>query len=149
MADYAKQFAFVKKCDDAERLRLVMTRARKENATELANAAFRKLISLGSAHVPGSLENDFWTTIVAFEEILTEERGRTTRLARTRQKVAKVGIVQTLSDWALGPKTEGYKMLSERNLLDLSGEAIVLRHREYFDEIVIDAARKRLGPDPS
>ena len=53
-------------------------------------------------------------TIHAFEHILSEERGKTTRLARTRQKVARVGVVQTLQDWATSAKsTDGFTMLLE------------------------------------
>jgi hypothetical protein len=94
---------------------------------------------------PGTVEHDFWQTIHAFEHVLSEERGRTTRLARTRQKVARVGEVRTLQDWAMSDKsTDGFTMLLERNMPELTGEAIVLRHARQFGAEVVAAARNRL-----
>ena len=67
--------------------------------------------------------------VQAFEYTLSEERGKNTRLSRTRQKVAKAGVVQTLSDWAAGSQeTKGFRMLLERGMPEFTGEAITLRH---------------------
>jgi hypothetical protein len=119
-------------------------RARGESA--LADAAFRKLISLVPSEHPGTVEHDFWQTVHAFEYLLTEEREKTTRLSRTRQKVARVGVVQTLKDWALsGKETDGFRMLLDRGMPELTGEAIVLRHPGNFDPEVLAAARQRLS----
>jgi hypothetical protein len=94
---------------------------------------------------PGTVEHDFWQTIHAFKHVLSEERGKTTRLARTRQKVARVGEVQTLQDWATSAKsTDSFEMLLERNMPELTGEAIVLRHARRFAAEVVAAARQRL-----
>lgn len=94
---------------------------------------------------PGTVEHDFWQTIHAFEYALTEERGKTIRLARTRQKIGRVGIVQTLEDWALSKKTtDGFDMLLERGMPELTGEAIILRHPDAFDLDTQAAARERL-----
>ncbi len=77
--------------------------------------------------------------------MLTEERGRTTLLARTRQKLKRVGVMQTLADWALnGTETNGFKMLIARGMPELTGEAIVLRHQEQFAPDVVAAAGRRL-----
>ncbi|WP_292963566.1 hypothetical protein [Nitrobacter sp.] len=76
---------------------------------------------------------------------MSDEREKTTRLARTRQKVARVGEIQTLKDWALSEKsTDGFAMLLERNMPELTGEAIVLRHPQHFAPEVVAAARNRL-----
>jgi hypothetical protein len=91
------------------------------------------------------VEHDFWQTIHAFEHVLSEERGKTTRLSRTRQKVARAGVVQTLHDWAMSAKsTDGFDMLLERNIPELTGEAIVLRHALQFGAEVVAAAKRRL-----
>ena len=91
------------------------------------------------------MEYDFWRTVHSFEHVLTEENSRTTRLSRTRQKVQRVGVVQTLVDWALDTKrTDGFRMLLERDMPELTGEAIVLRHPSRFEVAVISAARARL-----
>lgn len=145
MSDHTKILAMIATCDDAAKLRQWIQNARKRQQTELEAAAFRRLISVLPKEKPGSVEHDFWRTIHAFEHVLTEERGKTTRLARTRQKVARVGEIETLTDWALsGKPTEGFAMLIDRDMPELAGEAIILRHAERFDQRVVAAARKRL-----
>ena len=136
---------FVSSCDDPEKLRRIIENARKREADALADAALRKLVSVLPSERPGTVEFDFWRTIHSFEHVLTEERGRTTKLSRTRQKVQRVGVVQTLIDWALDTKqTDGFLMLLERNMPELAGEAIILRHPDKFEQFVVSAARARL-----
>lgn len=145
MAGHSKILAFIAHCDDAEKLKLLIKNSRDRGASAVADAAFRKLIAIVPSQHPGTVEHDFWQTIHAFEHLLTEERGKTTRLSRTRQKVARVGVVQTLLEWALGEKrTEGFKMLLDRGLPELTGEAVVLRHPGRFEPQVVAAARRRL-----
>src|SRR5690606_5982099 len=151
MTDYTRQLAFIEKTDNPEELRALIARAKHHEARPVEEAAFRKLIGLGIEHEAGTVEHDFWRTVNAFEADLKEERGRTVRLARTRQKVARDGVIKTLSDWALGPPTEGFRMLLERGMPELLGEAIILRHASAFEPSVVEAARARLietGVDP-
>ena len=145
MSDPAKILDLIAICDDPEKLRSWITNARKAGDNRIADAAFRRLISVLPKEKPGTVEHDFWQTIHAFEHVLSEERGKTTRLARTRQKVTRVGEVQTLKDWALSSKsTDGFTMLLERNMPELTGEAIVLRHANQFGAEVLAAANMRL-----
>ena len=68
------------------------------------------------------MEHDFWQMVQAFEYALSEERGKNTRLAGTRKKVAKVGVMQTLRDWAAGSQeAAGFKMLLERGMPEFTG----------------------------
>jgi hypothetical protein len=101
LKDHTKVLALIESCENPEKLRMWITNARKKGEASVADAAFRRLIALLPKEKPGTVEHDFWQTIFAFEYALSEERGRTTRLARTRQKVARVGEIQTLRDWAL------------------------------------------------
>ncbi len=141
----SRMFEFVSTCDDPSKLRTIIKNAHKRGVDALADAAFRRLVSILPSEKPGTVEYDFWRTIYSFEYVLSEERGRTTRLSRTRQKVQRVGVVQTLIDWALDTKqTEGFRMLLERCMPELTGEAIVLRHPFQFDAAVVSAARVRL-----
>jgi hypothetical protein len=145
MNDVAKIIARISECSDPEKLRTWIRNARRRNETAVADAAFRRLISIVPSENPGTLEHDFWQTIHAFEFVLSDERGKSTRLSRTRQKVARVGVFQTLKDWALSNKrTDGFEMLLDRGMPELTGEAIVLRHPEKFDKAVQAAARERL-----
>ena len=146
MTDHAKILEFIARCNEPDKLRALIKNARDQGGILVADAAFRKLVSLVPSERPGTIEHDFWQTVHAFEYVLAEERGRTTRLTRTRQKVAKVGVRQTLKDWALsGKDTEGFKMLLERGMAELTGEAIVLRHAPSFEPLVVEAARERLS----
>lgn len=143
--DDAKLLAQIEACDDATKLRSWINNARRSARQDIADAAFLKLVSILPKEEPGTVAYDFWQTIHAFEHVLSDERGKTTRLARTRQKVARVGEVQTLRDWALSAKsTDGFSMLLERRMPELTGEAIILRHSDQFDKEVVAAARKRL-----
>ncbi len=145
MVDNTKILSCISECNDSEKLRTWIKNARTRKETRIADAAFRRLISLVPSERPGSVEHDFWQTVHAFEFTLSEERGKTVRLARTRQKVARIGVIETLKDWALSDKrTEGFEMLLERGMPELTGEAIVLRHPDKFDENVQAAARARL-----
>ena len=84
-------------------------------------------------------------TIYAFEEVLRDERGKTVRLSRTRQKIGRVGVKQTLIDFATSKApTDGFNMLIERGLPELTGEALVLKHSGAFDLGVQNAAKQRL-----
>jgi len=140
-----KILAFVERCEDAGNLESLIRNANKLGNTVVAEAAFRRRISLVPAEQPGTVEHDFWQTIQAFEYSLSEERGKTTRLSRTRQKVAKVGVVQTLRDWDAGAQeTAGFKMLLERGMPEFTGEAITLRHPQHFEPKTLEAARQRL-----
>lgn len=143
MTDRKKILLSISKCEDPKLLRNWIENAKKD--AEIHDTAFRRLISLVPSEKPGTLEHDFWQTVNAFELMLSQERGRTTRLSRTRQKVARVGVKQTLKDWAMSDKkTEGFKMLLERQMPEFTGEAIVLRHAKEFDDAAVSAAQTRL-----
>ena len=140
-----KILAFVERCEDSGSLESLIRNATKLGNTVVAEAAFRKRISLVPDERVGTVEHDFWQTVHAFEYSLSEERGKTTRLSRTRQKVAKVGVVQTLRDWSPGgQETEGFRMLLERGMPELTGEATTLRHPDLFEPAVLEAAQQRL-----
>ncbi len=140
-----KILAFVERCENPEDLESLIRNATKLGNAAVAEAAFRRRISLVPAERPGTVEHDFWQTVQAFEYSLTEERGKTTRLSRTRRKVAEVGVVQTLRDWTAGPQeAAGFKSLLERGMPEFTGEAITLRHPEHFEPRTLEAARQRL-----
>jgi hypothetical protein len=140
-----KILAFVGRCEDVGDLESLIRNATKLGNLVVAEAAFRRRISLVPAERPGTVEHDFWQTVQAFEYSLTQERGKTTRLSRTRRKVAEVGVVQTLRDWTAGPQeAAGFKSLLGRGMPEFTGEAITLRHPEHFEPKTLEAARQRL-----
>lgn len=145
MPDNSKMLAFIETCTEPDKLRSLIKNAQQRDAAEIEDAAFRRLVSILPSEEPGTVAYDLWRTIFAFEHILSQERSRTTLLSRTRQKIARVGEVRTLIDWALKPdETDGFTMLLERGMPELTGEAIVLRHADAFEPAVVEAARARL-----
>ena len=66
-------------------------------------------------------------------------------MSRTRQKLSRVGVRQTLADLALKPQPSlGFMKLLEFNMADMSAEVLILKHRNEFDEAVVAAAKRRL-----
>ncbi|MGE0716455.1 MAG: hypothetical protein AB7P02_13525 [Alphaproteobacteria bacterium] len=123
----------------------MIANARSRGADTLASAAFRRLVFILPSEKPGTVEHDMWQMISSFEHLLKEERGKTTLLARTRQKIDRVGVIQTLTDWAQAKEeTVGFRMLLDRGLPELTGEAIILRHPRLFPRAAVEAARARL-----
>ena len=145
MADYSRVLEAIEKMRDPDQLRNTIRNAKTKGVDEVAEAAFRRLVEVLPEAKPGTVEHDFWRTIAAFEEVLREERGKTVRLTRTRQKIAKVGVKQTLADFATEPhSTEGFRMLMERQMPELTGEATIIRHADDFSPEVVAGARLRL-----
>lgn len=143
--DYSNVLNIIRDCADTAKLERFIDNARREGAADVEDAARRRLVALVPDATPGSVEHDFWQMVHAFELARSEEKGRKVRLTRTRQKVTRVGEVQTLRDWALGKgETTGFQVLLDYGMVDLTGEAIVLRHRAQFEPEVVDAARARL-----
>ena len=145
MADYSRILAAIAASEDPKQLRRFQENARDKGVPEIAEAAFRRLLEILPDEIPGSVEHDFWKTIHAFEELLKDERGKTIRLSRTRQKIGRVGVMQTLRDFTTSKApTDGLRMLIERNMPELTGEALVLKHKDSFDTDVVAAAKARL-----
>ncbi len=112
-------------------------------------AAIKRLVEVSAKanhdEADSPLVLDFWKSITALEFSLSDERGKPTRLARTRQKIARVGVAQTLADLAVSAKpSEGFFLLKERDMLEMSAESVILRHAHAFEKSVLEAAQLRL-----
>ena len=133
-------------CQDATKLRQYMKNAKGRGRQDIYDAAFDQLVSVLPSARRGTVEYDVWVTIHTFEEILTEERRRTTRLMRTRQSIDRKGEVRTVGDLMLkSSPSDGFSMLKERGRLDLSFELLVLKHADAFSSLEVKAARSRLA----
>ena len=143
--DIEKVLKVINETTDPDKLKGLIANAKRLGEKDVEAAAFKRLLEILPSEQPGTVEHDFWKTIHAFEHALTEERGKTTRLQRTRQKVTRVGEIKTLTDWALSSnKTDGFEMLLARGMPELTGEAIVLRHPTVFDDATRDSATEKL-----
>ena len=129
--------------------RTVMQRARDRDLSDVYNAAFKRFCELnGNANDDPSdpLVRDFYETLAAYEQLLTEKNGRTTAASRTRQKIDNKGVHQSLIEWTRGKaETNGFKLLVEKGLPEYTGEYLVLRYANRFPEDVVALARSRLA----
>ncbi len=130
---------------DKDKLRNWMANARRLGREDVYQEAFRQLCRIEGRNIDDPLESEFASVMRALEEALTEESGKTKRLNRTRQKLDRVGVRQTLADLALKSKPSmGFLKLIEFDMADMSAEALILKYRDDFDEEVVAAARRRL-----
>ncbi len=129
--------------------RLVMKRARQQNVPSVYDSVFRRMCQLvGSANDDPSdaLVRDFYETLAAYEQLLTEKNGKPQPAHRTRQKIANKGVYDSLVEWTRGKTvTDGFKLLVEAGLPEYTGEYLVARYAERFPEDVVSLARERLA----
>jgi hypothetical protein len=77
----------IDKLKTPQECRTVMQRAQHRNLPDVYNSAFRRLCALvGNEHDDASdpLVADFYKTLAAYEQLLTEKNNRTTAASRTR-----------------------------------------------------------------
>ena len=126
-------------------LQQIMANAKRLGREDVYWAAFRRLCELEGVGKGEALHVDFHKTLRAYEELLTLKNGRTTKANRTRQKLARHGVVKCLEDWATDTKeTQGFALLVDNGMVELAGEFLVLKHPEHFSSAAISSAKKRL-----
>lgn len=142
----ARALATIARCANPKSLRQIAANARSRGEFDVARAADLRLYAVLPSEEPGSFEHDVWQSIHALEGTLTSERNKTTRLGRTRQKIRRVGEFDTIKALIMGPKpSEGFFMLVDRDMIDLTFEAVALRHPDRFSDDVLTAAKARLA----
>lgn len=133
---------------DVQAARNYLDNVKRLGRDDLYPAALRRLCELSGQPHDGPHDPvvpAFWRAIAAAEEILRNKHGKTVRLARTRQKIERVGVHRTVEDLALGKQeSEGFRILVENGLGDLTAEYIVLSHAARFSPEAVIAARGRL-----
>lgn len=138
----------VSKLKTPEECRIVMERAREKGLDDFYEKVFHRYCDLvGRRHDDPSdpLIGDFYETLAAYEQLLTEKNGFTTIASRTRQKIANKGVYQSLVEWTRGKvETTGFKLLVEKGLPEYTGEYLVVRYADRFPADVVELARDRL-----
>jgi hypothetical protein len=130
---------------DKDKLRNWMANAKRMGREDVYQDAFRQLCRVDGRNVDDPLAAEFASIMRALEEALSQEAGKTRRLSRTRQKLDRVGVRQTLADLALKPQPSvGFLKLVEFGMADMSAEALILKYPNEFAPDVIAAARERL-----
>jgi len=137
---------------DPKLIRVLLENASRKGRNDLVLECQVRLAQLEGARYKAPLEREFWAAIATAEELASAKNGKTTRLTRTRQKVARVGIKRCLEDWAFHKgTTTGFDILVDGGHPELTGEAIVIRHSDEFSAEAVAAAQQRLikhGVDP-
>lgn len=129
---------------DPTGLRNLMANARRLDREDVYLNAFRRLCELEGLDLSDPLERDFYQVLNAYEELLTEKNGRTTKASRTRQKLKNKGVMQCLIDWAIGSATGGFQLLVDKGLPELTAEYLVIKYKDRFEEDVVKSAKVRL-----
>jgi len=126
----------------------LMDNARRMGREDVYQAAFARKCELESdaRDDPNDpLVRDFWVTVAAYEQLLSEKNERRTAASRTRQKVSRDGILATVQSWARKREpTMGFELLAQAGQWKLTGEYLVLKHAQRFDEADVEIARARL-----
>lgn len=132
--------------DDPAALRILMQNARRLGRDDVWQEAFRRLCTLEGAGQTEPLHRDFYETLAAYEQLLSEKNGRATRASRTRMKLKSKGLVACLEDWAKSKEpSEGFELLVANGLAEMTGEQIVLKYPDQFSPEAIAGAKARLA----
>ena len=120
----------------------------KDSDKILYKAAFKRYLEIVINEYENEsdpLVRDFYKTVPAYEQLLTEKNGRTTRAIRTLQKVKNKGVHQSLIDWMQAKEVkDGFKLLIENNLEEYTAEYLVIKYKDRFPGEILETAVKRL-----
>lgn len=137
---------YIARSTNPDELQQIASNARHRGETAVAHAADLRRYALLPSQQPGTFEYDVWHSIHALEGTLSIERRRTTRLGRTRQKIARVGERDTVEALILSKTaSDGFTMLIQRGMADLTFEWLALIHPDRFDASTVEAAAARLA----
>lgn len=140
MVDVTKHLKTPDECLDLEK------RVRDTNPN-LAQRARRRAIELRAQEygVKNDVERELLKAIYAYEEVLSHKNNRKTYASRTWQMINKYGLIHA-AEKAVDRKVDpdGYKLLSEMGMSDLTFEAVILRYPSYFRVDAVDRAKERL-----
>jgi hypothetical protein len=138
----------VNKLKSLTECRTVMHRGRKQGHSEVYDAVFRRMCELvGSENDDPNdpLVRDFFETLAAYEQLLSEKNERNTPAGRTRQKITNKGVHQSLIEWTRGStETEGFKLLVDAGMPEYTAEYLVVRYTDRFPADVVALAGDRL-----
>lgn len=137
-----KRLDTIKKCQNFER------NAMNKGRPDLAAESRQRAVQLrAEEHEAESVaEKEALQAVYAYEDLLTNKNGRTTRASRTWQMIKRHGIIEAVERAVKRDTvTQGYTMLVEMGLEEHAFEAVILRHPEVFSPEAIDISRRRLA----
>ena len=123
------------------------TNAIERGYNELAAEARQRKVQIKaeSYGTQSDVERECIEALFAYEEVLTEKRGRTQKATRTWPMIAKYGVIDTVERVVnREADASGYTALVEMGLKDYAFEAIILRHPEAFSKEAVMRSRQRM-----
>lgn len=122
--------------------------ARERGAPGLAEEARQRTVQL-RAEIHGAktdVERGCLEAVYAYEEVLSEKKGKRQRANRTWPMIHEYGILAAVERIVL-KRTEsvGYMALAKMGLKEFAFEAVILRHPEHFSSEAIARSRDRLS----
>jgi hypothetical protein len=129
--------------------RIVMERLKKKGLRSEYQSVLEqycRLIGKQNDDPSDPLVQDFYETLAAYEQLLSEKNGRTTLASRTREKIRNKGISQSLIEWTCGNgETNGFNLLLEHGLHKYTGEYLVVKYADRSPRDVVELAGQRLS----
>jgi hypothetical protein len=122
--------------------------AKAKGETALALAARRRAVQVRAAAFgeTSAVELECLEAVYAYEEVLSNEKGRRQPASRTWQMIKRHGIVPAVERIVTNrAQSSGFTALSKMGLLDLAFEAVVLRYPESFSAAAATISRDRLA----
>jgi hypothetical protein len=131
---------------DPEHLRTLMQNAKRMGREDIWREAFDQLCSLEGATQTEPLDRAFYSTLAAYEQLLTQKNRRATRASRTRLKLKGKGVVACLEDWAKSKEApESFELLVANGMVEMTGEQLVLTYPDKLSPEAVAGATARLA----
>lgn len=92
------------------------------------------------------VERECIEAVYAYEEVLSEKRGRTQPASRTWPMIAKYGVIETV-ERVVNREADaiGYTTLVDMGLKEYAFEAVILRHPEAFSTEAVEHSKQRMN----
>lgn len=116
------------------------------NATTSPEARRQRLKARAAGRTPANdAEREAYEAVFAYEEAISHINGRTTRAGRTWPMIEEKGVIAAVEGIVTKPQeTRAYQVLIDMGLEDMTFEAVVLRHQQFFTAQAVVASERRL-----
>lgn len=138
----------VKKIETPENCEIFARNCIEKDRVDLANQARQRAVQLRAEKygANSSAEKEALEAVYAYEAVLTEKNGRTTRASRTWQMIRNHGIIGAVEKAVNRPdETQGYRVLIKLGLEDYAFEAVILRYPNLFSPEAVRISRERMN----
>ena len=138
----------VKKIQTPEKCEIFAKNCIAKGRMDLANQARQRAVQLKAEAygAKSAAEKEALEAVYAYEAVLTERNGRTTRASRTWQMIKKHGIIGAVERAVNRPdETQGYKALIDLGLEEYAFEAVILKYPSLFSPEAEKISKERMN----